>query len=45
MDKNCTLESSGVQVVKDNFLHLLINLLLFAKDDIAFAFNGVAVQV
>jgi hypothetical protein len=41
---NRTLESSGVQVIKDNLLHLLVNFLLLAKDDIALTFDGIAVQ-
>lgn len=42
--KSLTLESSGVQVVKDNLLHLLVNLLLLAENDIALALNGIVVQ-
>ena len=40
-----TLEGRGVQVVKDNFLKLLIHLFLLAKDDIALAFNGLWVEL
>jgi len=32
-------------VVKDDFLKLLIHLLLLAKDDIALAFNGLRVEL
>ena len=33
-----------MQVVKDNLLHLLVNLLLLAKDDIALTLDGIVVQ-
>lgn len=34
------LESSGMQVVENNFLELLVYLLLFPKNDVALALNG-----
>ena len=34
------LESSGVKVVKDNLLDLLLNLLGLAKDDVALTLDG-----
>lgn len=39
-----TLEGGGVKVVKDNLLHLLVNLLLLAEDDITLALNGSVIQ-
>ena len=35
-----TLESNGVQVVKDNLLHHLVYLLLLSQDDIALPLDG-----
>ena len=34
------LESGGVQVVKDDFLKLLVHLFLFSENDVALAFDG-----
>ena len=39
-----TLEGGGVKVVKDNLLHLLINLLLLAENDITLALDGSVIQ-
>lgn len=33
-----------MKVVKDNLLHLLVNLLLLAEDDITLALNGSVIQ-
>lgn len=38
--KGLSLESGGVQVVKYNLLELLVNLLLFAENDITLALDG-----
>lgn len=38
--KGLALVSGGVQVVEDNFLKLLVNLLLLAQDDVALALDG-----
>ena len=38
-------EGGGVQVVEDNLLELLVNLLLFAQDDIALALNGLSLEL
>lgn len=35
-----TLESNSVQVVEDNFLELLVDLLLLPEDDITLALDG-----
>jgi hypothetical protein len=34
------LEGSGVQVIENNFLNLLLNFLGFPQDNITLAFNG-----
>lgn len=34
------LESSGVQMVEDDFLHLLVDFLLLSEDHIPLAFDG-----
>jgi len=39
-----TLEGGGVQVIEDNLLHLLVDLLLLAEDDIALTLNSLVVQ-
>jgi len=39
------LKGRGMQVVKDNFLKLLIHLFLLPKDDVAFAFDGLRVEL
>lgn len=38
--KRLVLESSGVQVVKDNLLNLLLNLLGLSENDVALALDG-----
>ena len=38
--KRLSLESGGMEMVEDNFLELLVDLLLFSEDDVAFAFDG-----
>jgi len=38
--KGLVLEGSGVEVVEDNLLELLLNLLRLAQDDVAFALDG-----
>lgn len=38
--KRLVLESSGVQVVKDNLLNLLLNLLRLSENDVALALDG-----
>lgn len=43
--KGLALESGGVQVVEDDFLQLLVDLLLFAKDDGTFALDGALVEL
>jgi hypothetical protein len=35
-----TLEGGGVEVVEHNLLKLLVDLLLFAEDDVALALDG-----
>jgi hypothetical protein len=44
MKQNRTLEGSGVQVIKDNLLHLLVNLLLLTENDITLTLDGIVVQ-
>jgi hypothetical protein len=39
------LESGCVKVVKNNFLELLVNLLLFAEDDITLALDGLGLEL
>jgi hypothetical protein len=39
------LESGGMQVVKDNFLELLVDLFLFAEDDITLALDGLGLEL
>jgi hypothetical protein len=39
------LEGGGVQVVEDDFLHLLVHLFLFAEDDVALALDGLGVEL
>lgn len=39
------LESGGVKVVKDDFLELLVNLLLLAENNIALALNGRSLEL
>ena len=43
--KGLALVSSGVQVVEDNLLELLVNLLLLAQDHIALALDGTRLQL
>jgi hypothetical protein len=40
-----TLECNGVQMVKDNFFQLLINLLLFSQYDIPLPLDRTALQL
>jgi hypothetical protein len=39
------LEGGGVEVVEDDFLELLVNLLLFAEDDVALALDGLGLEL
>lgn len=39
------LESGSVQVVEDDFLELLVDLFLFAENDITFALDGLVLQL
>jgi hypothetical protein len=39
------LEGSGVEVVKDNLLELLVNLLLLTEDHVPLALNGSRLQL
>lgn len=39
------LESSGVKVVEDDLLELLVNLLLFAENNITLALNGLGLEL
>lgn len=43
--KRLALVSSGVQVVEDNLLKLLVNLLLLAQDDIALTLNSTGFEL
>lgn len=40
-----SLEGSGVQVVEDNLLELLVNLLRLAKDHVALTLDGALVEL
>lgn len=40
-----TLESDGVEVIKDNFLELLVNLFLLPENDSTFALNGRGIKL
>jgi hypothetical protein len=40
-----TLESGGVQVVKDNLFELLVHLFLLAENDITLALDGLGLEL
>jgi hypothetical protein len=39
------LEGGGMKVVEDDFLELLVNLLLFAENDVALALDGLGLEL
>ena len=43
--KRLALESSGVKVVENNLLELLVNLLLLTQDDVPLTLNGTGLQL
>lgn len=43
--KRLVLEGRGMQVVEDDLLHLLVDFLLLAQDDVAFALDGRSLQL
>lgn len=43
--KRLALESSGVEVVENNLLELLVNLLLLTQDNVPLTFNGTGLQL
>jgi len=43
--ESLALESGGVKVVEDDFLELLVNLLLLAKNDITLAFDSLGLEL